>query len=100
MNGFWTINSSAVVVVNNTADTVNIYYTDLGAIIGLPDSFAPHSTKTATLLIGGTYMVQGPAGCIDYFTVSATSGMVTVNSAGQPATPTPTPTAPLGQAGG
>ena len=66
--------------VNNSSNTVYVYYTESSVYAGLTGSIPPNSSLGSTLAVGGTYLVDGPIGtCLGYITIDGTSGEVTIS---------------------
>jgi hypothetical protein len=66
--------------VNNTGNTVYVYYTESSVYAGLTGSIPPDSSIGSTLAVGGTYLVDGPIGtCLGAITIDATTGEVTIS---------------------
>ena len=66
--------------VNNTGNTVYVYYTESSVYAGLTGSIPPDSSIGSTLAVGGTYLVDGPIGtCLGAITIDGAAGEVTVS---------------------
>jgi hypothetical protein len=66
--------------VNNTSNTVYVYYTDSSFYSGYTGSVPANSSVGSTIAVGGTYLVESPMGtCLGAVKINATTGTVTIS---------------------